>query len=323
MNRRDLLVLGSFAALPLAARAAQTLHLPVIATLSPGFPTWDAVIAGLKDGLRELGYVEGSTVEIKARWGLGKPETLPALAEELVRLNVNEIVALARPAINAARLATTVLPIVAIDLVSDPVAAGFVASFAEPKGNVTGLFLDQPELTGKWLGFIKEVAPDAKRIAVLWDTNTGEDQVRAISEVAKAISVDLQVLKFRNATEMQIVLVTNLKDRPDGLVQLGSPLINELSSRVASSAAAYRIPAISMYRSFCENGGLMSYGPNLSIWSHRLAGYVATILKGAKPENVPVEKPTNFEFVVNLKVAKSLGIDVPPEILAAANNVIE
>ena len=146
MNRRDLLVLASFAALPLAARATPTPHLPVIATLSPGFPTWDVVFAGLKDGLRELGYVEGSTVDIKARWGLGKPETLPALAEELVRLNVNVIVALARPAINAARLATTVLPIVAIDLVSDPVAAGFVASFAEPKGNVSDWTKSTPTL---------------------------------------------------------------------------------------------------------------------------------------------------------------------------------
>lgn len=277
MNRRDLLVLAALTVAPRAVSAQQALKLPVIGVLNPGFPTYDAASSGLMDaqrelgldGLRELGFVDGATVRIEARWGLGKPELLPAFAEELVRLNVDVILAVARTAINAARSATTVLPIVAIDLESDPVAAGFITSYKAPRGNITGLFLDQPELTGKWLQLIREIVPGARRIAVLWDSNTGEDQLRAILAVAKAIPVDVQVIQIRNATEMKSALSASLKAQPEALVQLGSPLILQLSNTIAGMAAQYRIPAISMFRAFSENGGLMSYGPDLSVWFRR------------------------------------------------------
>ena len=323
MNRRDLLVLAALTVAPRAVSAQQALKLPVIGVLNPGFPTYDAASLGLMDGLRELGFVDGATVRIETRWGLGKPELLPAFAEELVRLNVDVILAVARTAINAARLATTVLPIVAIDLESDPVAAGFITSYKAPRGNITGLFLDQPELTGKWLQLIREIVPGARRIAVLWDSNTGEDQLRAILAVAKAIPVDVQVIQIRNATEMKSALSASLKAQPEALVQLGSPLILQLSNTIAGMAAQYRIPAISMFRAFSENGGLMSYGPDLSVWFRRLARQIAAILKGAKPADIPAEMPINFALVVNLKAAAALGISIPQDILSSADAVIE
>jgi putative ABC transport system substrate-binding protein len=295
----------------------------MIGVLNPGFPTNDAAGAGLTDGLRELGFVDGTTVRIETRWGLGKPETLPAFADELIQLHVDVIVAVARPAINGARLATTTLPIVAIDLESDPVAAGFIFSFQAPRGNITGLFLDQPELTGKWLQLIREIVPGARRIAVLYDANTGEDQLHAILAAAKAIPIDLQVIRFRNSTEMESALSANLKAQPEALVQLGSPLIVQLSHIIAGMAAQYRIPAISMFRAFSENGGLMSYGPDLSVWFRRLARQIAAILNGAKPADIPAETPINFELVVNLKTAAALGVSVPQDILSNANAVIE
>jgi ABC-type uncharacterized transport system substrate-binding protein len=173
MNRRDtMLALAAFGAAPLAAKA-----LPVIGFLHPALPSYTgpgASMVGLREGLREVGYVEGETIKIEARWGQGKAEALPGFAEELVRLKVDVLVAVAPPSVRAAQAATRDLPIVAYDLESDPVASGFVASLATPGGNITGLFLDSPSLTGKWLQLIREIIPDARRVAVLWDANTGD-----------------------------------------------------------------------------------------------------------------------------------------------------
>jgi putative ABC transport system substrate-binding protein len=329
MNRRDLLVLAGLAAAPRAIRAkkqakpAKQARLPVVGVLNPGFPNLAESSLGLVDGLRELGFVDGATVRIENRWGLGKPELLPAFAEELVRLKVDVILAVARTAINAARLATTILPIVAIDLESDPVAAGFIDSFKAPRGNITGLFLDQPELTGKWLQLIREIVPGARRVAVLWDANTSEDQLRAILAAAKAIQVNIQLIKFRNAAEMDGALSAGLQEQPNALVQLSSPLIIQLADHIASIVAGYRIPAISMIAQFPENGGLMSYGPDLPFWSRRLVRQIAAILKGAKPTDIPAEMPINFELVVNLKTATALGISIPSGILTVADRVID
>jgi putative ABC transport system substrate-binding protein len=273
--------------------------------------------------LRELGYVDGETVKIEVRWGQGRTETLPTFAAELVRLKPAVIVAIGRPSIEAARAATKELPIVALDLESDPIASGYVASWAAPGGNLSGLFLDLPGLTGKWMQLIREVVPEARRIAVLWDATTGEYQLRAISAVAKTASVDLQVLEFRNAASMENALGAGLKERPQALIQLGSPLISQLGKRIAEIVAAHDVPAISQFRSFSEGGGLMSYGPVLSAWFRALGPYVSAILKGAKPATLPVEQPTNFELIVNAKAAAALGIKVPQSILLGADEVIE
>ena len=327
MNRRDtVLALVALGAVPLAAKAQQARKLPAIGYLNPGFPGLTSVgltVTGLREGLRDIGYVEGETIKIEYRWGLGQPETLPGLAEELVRLKVDVLVAAGPPSVKAAKGATADLPIVAVDLESDPVASGFVANLAMPGRNITGLFLDLPGLAGKWLQLVREVVPGARRIAVLWDASTGPYQLRAITAAAKALSVDLQVLEFRDSDEMGSALRAGLKERPQAIVQLGSPLINQLAPRIADFLATHRLPGISPFRAFSESGGMISYGPNLSILYRRLGPYISKILNGAKPRDLPVEQPTNFELVVNLKAAKALGITVSKEMLLRADEVIQ
>jgi putative ABC transport system substrate-binding protein len=326
MNRRDsVLALLALASAPFAADAQQPGKIPVIGFLHPGFPegAGNNTYLGLREGLREIGYVEGVTIKIETRWGLGKPATLPGFAAELVRLKVDAIVAVGPPSVVAAKQATGTLPILAVDLETDPVAAGFVASFARPGGNITGLFLDLPGLTGKWLQIIRDVLPDAKRIAVLWHAPTGPYQLRAIATAAKAASIDLQVLEFREGTELQAALNSSLKRRPQALIQLGSPLINNAAKQIAEFSAKHRLPGISQLRSFPDNGGLMSYGPNLSILMARIAPLVAKMLKGAKPGDLPVEQPTHFEMIVNMKTAKALGVKIPQSLLLRTDQVIE
>ena len=331
MRRREFIaaLTGATVGWSLEARGQRARKIPVIGFLTPGFPpgpnvTSASTFAYFIDGLRKAGYVDGETVRIEARFAQGKPETLAGFAEEFVGLKVDVLIATARPSIEAAKAATRDIPILAFDLESDPVASGYVASLAAPGGNITGLFLDAPGLAGKWLQQIREVVPDARKIAVLWDASTGEFQLRALSAAAKAISVDLQVLEFRGATGMQSALVTGLKERPQALIQLGSPLINQLANRIAEITTTHRMPAISMFRNFPENGGLMSYGPVLPIWYHLLATrYVAAILKGAKPADMPVDRPTLFELVLNVKAATAMGLTISTGLLAQADEVIE
>jgi putative ABC transport system substrate-binding protein len=325
MRRRDFIIFAALAALPLRARA-QTLNLPVVGFLHPGFRAFTGPTSSFdqtKEGLRKIGQIDGETVRLEPRWGEGKTEALPALAMELVRLKPAVIVAVGRPSIEAARAATKELPIVALDLESDPVASGYVASWAAPGGNITGLFLDLPSLTAKWLQLITDVVPAARQIAVLWDVTTGESQLRALSAAVKAKSLDLQVLEFRNAATMESVLATGLEQKPHALIQLGSPLINQLGNRIAEIVSAHNTPSISQFRSFAEGGGLMSYGPVLPAWFRALAPYVSAILKGAKPAAMPVEQPINFELVVNAKAAALLGVKIPQPLLLGADLVIE
>ena len=319
MNRREFITLlgGAAVTWPLAARAQQ----PAIGFLNPGFRSnvWTALIGGLRD----IGYVDGETIKIEPRWALGRPETLPGLAQELVRLKAEVIVAVGRPSIEAVRAATTDLPIVAVDLESDPVESGFVASLARPGGNLTGLFLDLPSLCGKWLQLIGEAVPGIAIIAVLWDSKTGSHQLNAMKAAARMMSVDLMAVEFHDSVGLDAALNAGLKERPQVLIQLGSPLINQLANRIADTLASYRVPSISPFRSFPENGGLLSYGPDLTNMYYRVAPYVSRILKGAKPSDLPIERPIKFEFVINLKTARSLGITIPPTLLALADDVIE
>jgi putative ABC transport system substrate-binding protein len=308
--------------------AQQVRKVPVIGYLHPGFPEQaigpSQAMIHLRDGLTEIGYTEGQTFEIQARWGRGKPEALAGLAEDLVRLRVDILVAVARSSIEAAKAATKELPIIAVDLESDPVASGFVRSLAAPGGNLTGLFLDLPNLSAKWLQLVREVAPQARRIGVLWDNSTGPYQLDAIRAAAKAIPVDLQILEFRDAAGMENAMSTSLRGQPDALIQLGSPLINQAADRIVEFATENHLPAISPFRSFVDAGGLMSYGPNLPIMFHRaLPSYVSKILQGAKPADLPVEEPTHFELVINLKAAKALTLSIPTAMLARADEVIE
>ncbi len=327
MNKRDtIFTLAALTAAPLAVHAQQTTRVPVIGFLHPGFPDiagTNPAAAALRKSLRPFGFIEGETIKIEYRWGEGKPENLAGRAAELVRLKVDSIIAVGRVSILAAKAATSAIPIVGVDLEADPVASGFVASFARPGGNITGLFLDQASMAGKSLQLIREVLPDAQRFAVLWDVNTGPYQRDAITAAAKAMSVELRILEFRELAGLESLLTHGLKDRPHAMVQLGSPLFSQFGGRIAEFLAPHRLPGISQHREFSTNGGLMSYGPNRTLFFERLGSYVARLVKGARVGELPVEQPTHFEFLVNLKAAKALGIKFPISTLTRADEVIE
>ncbi len=328
MNRRDtVLALAALGAAPLATYAQQARRIPVIGFLDPRSAGANAAAnsayGALRAGLRANGYIEGETIRIEARWAQGKPEALPGLAQELIQQKVDIIVAVSLPSIMAAKAATADLPIVATELQIDPVASGLVESLRRPGGNITGLFLNHADLAAKWLQLVKEIVPGARRIAVLRDATTGPYQIGAITAAAKTMAVSLQVLEFRDAAGIQGALNAGLKDRPEALVQLSSPLINAASKTIAGFLATHRLPGISPFRAFADNGGLLSYGPNLPIMFRGLAIYISKILKGAKAGDLPVEQPTHFEFIVNLKTARALGIKLPQTVLVRADEVIE
>ncbi len=247
---------------------------------------------------------------------------LPGLAQELVALKVDVLVALAPAAVRAAKQASATLPIVALDLEGDPIASGFAASLNRPGGNLTGLFLDHPQIAGKWLQLLSEVVPGALRIAVLWDMSTGDSQMHAITAAAKTLSVELTLLGFRDGGEMPSVLESSLKARPQALVLLGSPLVFQRAQSLAVFCARNRLPAISPFRNFAQSGGLMSYGVNFPLLNRQLAPYVVKIFKGARPGDLAIEQPSHFEFVINQKAAKALGLSIAQAVLMRADEVI-
>ena len=324
--RRRLLIAGSASALAQAslARAQQAQTVPLIGFLHPGIPDPRApTFVALADGLRDSGYIEGKNVKVEARWAMGKPEMLPQLARELVQLRAAVLVATARPSIEAARAATTVLPIIANDLESDPVASGFVTNLARPGGNLTGFFLDAPTLCGKWLQQIGEIVPNVKKIAVLWDSTTGKYQLDAMTAAAGTNSVDVSVMEFRDNAGLEKALDLGLRQGPQAVIQLGSPLTRQAGSRIAEILSSRRMPGMSQFRTFPDGGGLISYGPDLPDLYRRLGAYVSKVLQGARPGDLPIERPNKFELVVNLKTAKALQLTIPGTLLASADDVIE
>jgi putative tryptophan/tyrosine transport system substrate-binding protein len=325
MRRREFItLLGDTAAWPLAALAQQAQRVPIIGFLHPGFsdsgsPAFDA----LREGLREGGYVEGDNVKLEARWARGRPELLPQLTQELTQLRPAILVATARPSIEAAIAATTTIPILANDLESDPVASRYVESLAHPGGNLTGMFLDAPSLCGKWLQQIGDIVPNVTRVAALWDATTGTYQLDAMTAAAKGRSIDLVVLEFRDNAGLETALQSGLAQGPQAVIQLGSPLTRQAGARIAEILSARRIPGISQFRTFPDGGGLMSYGPDLIQLYRRTGTFVSKILHGARPADLPIERPTKFELVINLKAARALGLEVPDKLLALADEVIE
>jgi putative ABC transport system substrate-binding protein len=326
MNRRELIALlaGTGIMLPEPIEAQQAQKVPVVGFLHPGFlesgsPGFDA----LQQGLRDVGYIVGDNIGLESRWARGRPEMLPQLAKELVQLRADVLVVTARPSIEAARAATAELPIVADDLESDPIASGFIENLAHPGGNLTGFFLDAPSLCSKWLQQVREVLPGVKKIAVLWDATTGRYQLDAISTAAKTMSIEVQVMEYRDSEGMLTALELGLKGTPQAVIQLGSPLANQGAPRVAQILFARRIPGVSQFRTFADGGGLMSYGPDLIHLFRRLGSYVSKILRGARPADLPIERPTKFELVINLKAAKALGLEMPATLLGSADEVIE
>jgi len=325
MDRRTFLgtLTISLLAVPLATEAQQAGRVPVVGILNSGAGPRSLTIDTVRQGLRELGYIEGQTIGFDIQFAAMKQEAFSGLAADLVRRRADVLLAGGPAAVRAAKDATTTIPIVALDLESDPVQAGFARSLAHPDGNVTGCFLDQAGLTGKWLELIREAAPGTRRVAVLVDMTTGPWQVAAIKAAAKKLRIELQVLEIRSPGELDHTLGTGALGGARALVQLSSPIFDNSAKRIADSTAKHHVPAISMFRSFAIAGGLMSYGPNQREYYKRLAVYIDKILKGARAADLPIEEPTKFDFVINLKTAKALGLTIPPSVLLRADQVIQ
>ena len=316
--------LGTLVA-PLAAKAQQAGKIYRIGAVSGGssFAEGTQLLMALRQGLRDVGYVEGQNLVLERRNAEGRYDRFPEFIDELVRLRV-DVIRVGGPAgARAAQQATTTTPFVVIDLESDPVESGFVASLSRPGGNLTGLFLDMPELTGKWLELLKEAAPEISRVAVLWDSTTGTTQVRATEEGARALALRAQTFAVGGPAYFNSVLDAVRKTRPGGLVVLSSPLLLHERKRLADFASKSRLPAISMFREFADAGGLMAYGPNFIDMNRRVGTVIDRILKGAKPADVPIERPTKFELIINAKTAKALGLMIPQSLLIRADQIIE
>lgn len=319
------LIATSLIGAPLLSRAQPTPKAAVVGVLmsAPDTPISRKTFDVLRQALADLGYVEGRNLVVDARWTGGRPEVLSSSAVELVRRKVDVLYAIGPAAVRAASLATRDIPIVGMDLESDPVKAGWVRSLGRPGGNITGLFLDLPGLTGKWLELLREVVPRVRRIALLWDPTTGPSQLAAIQAVAKGLGIELQVLEVPASDNLQGALETMLRGGARALAMLSSPLVRATSQQIAEFTLQNKMPAISPFRAFADFGGLMSYGPEFEDFFRRSAGYADKILKGASPANLPIEQPKNFEFVINLKSAKTLGLTVPQSLLLRADEVIQ
>jgi putative ABC transport system substrate-binding protein len=311
-------------ALSFPVEAQQPKNVPRIGFLSATSPSAIAArVEAFRRGLRELGYVEGKNIVIEWRYAEGKLDRLSELAAELVRLKVDVIVSAGPPLTRAAKEATAIIPIVmAMD--TDPVGNGFVASLARPGGNITGLSTLFPEISGKRLELLKEIIPKLSRVAV-FGTSTTPSTTPTLIEIelaAGALKVKLQYLDVLDPKDIETAFRAANKARAQAFLMLGSPILDSERAHVADLAVKSRLPAIYPQTEFTEAGGLMYYGANTPELFRRAATYVDKILKGRTPADLPVEQPMRFEFVVNLKTAKQIGLTIPPNVLVRANRVI-
>ena len=309
---------------PLAADAQQAGKVPRIGFLFYGSPGPSPELDAFRQGLRELGYVEGQSITIEYRFASGRVERLPELAAELVRLKLDVIVTPATPASQAAKQATSTIPIV-FAAVADAVGAGLVANFARPGGNITGFTSISAELGGKRLELLKELAPKASRVAVLYNPADRSNVLvlKELQESAPALGLTLQPLEVRGAGEFEGAFAAMTRQRAHALFGAAGILTFEHRKAVVDLAAKSRIPAMWGHRQFVEAGGLMSYAVNFYDQIRRTATYVDKILKGRKPTDLPVEQPTKFELIINLKAAKQIGLTIPQSVLYRADKVIK
>jgi putative tryptophan/tyrosine transport system substrate-binding protein len=314
-------------ALGMTAEAQQPKKIPRIGYLSAGDPASESPRSEvIRLALRELGYVEGQNIAIEYRYSHGKNDRASELAAELVRLRVDVIVvAGGDPWIRAAKNATKTIPIVMVGVGADPVEAGLVESLARPGGNVTGITNLGPELGGKRLELLKEAVPKLARVAVLYDPaspGTAREMQELLPVAARALGLTVQAWDLRAADGFEKVFASLSKQRPDGLYVLAGPLVRANGKRIADFALKSRLPSMYAIRESVDAGGLMYYGADVADSYRRVAYYVDRILKGTKPADLPVEQPTKFELVINLKTAKQIGLTIPPEVLARANRLI-
>ena len=326
MDRR--MFLGTLAGgllAPLAAEGQAPAKVPRIGFLSASSPMDNPrLLEAFRQGLRDLGYVDGQSIAIEYRFAEGRPERLPALATELVRLKVDVIVAQGASVAEAAKQVTSTVPIV-FGATGDPIGAGHVASFARPGGNITGLASIAPEVVGKQLELLKEVAPKVFRVAVLQNpsNHTHPFVLQQAEGAARALGLQLHILQAGSPAEIDAAFAEMRSQRAGGILVLRDPLDLGQRTQIAALVAKSRVPAVYGTREAAEAGGLIAYGASVPFMYRGAASYVDKILRGAKPADLPVEQPTKFELVINLKTAKALGLTIPPSLLQRADQVIE
>jgi len=323
MDRRAFIgtLTGGFLAAPLAADAQRTTRVPRIGILgSHDVPFWQS----FREGLRELGYVEGSTITIEYRWAGEREDRFPELASELVRLGVDAIVTWGTPAALAAKTATNTIPIV-MAASGNPLGTGLIASLARPGGNITGSSSLNLELEGKGLQLLKEIVPKLSRVAVLWNPGNPVhgDLLDSTRAAAAPLAVELQLVPLQSLADLESVFARIHTARPHALIVLSDNFFVLERKRIVDFTAKIRLPAVYSVSVFADVGGLMVYGVNYHALFRRAATYVDRILKGTKPADLPVEQATAFELIINLKTAKALGLTIPPSLLARADQVIE
>ncbi len=325
MKRREFMLAlgGAAASVPFATRAQQR-SMPVIGYFHFATPEYTPTASSFLQGLREIGYVEGQNVAIEYRWAEGQYGRLPAMAAELVGRKVDLIAAFGPPLARAAKNATATIPIV-FEVGNDAVAAGLVASLARPGGNATGLSILFTEVTPKRLELLCDLIPQASTIALLVNPNspTAEPSIRGAQEAARAKGVQLSVLNASSETEIDAAFATFVNTPADGLVIAADPFFDARHHLLIAPAARYKIPTIYFSRNSVAAGGLISYGSSLSEAYRQMGIYAGRILKGEKPADLPVEQPTKFELIINLKTANALGLTVPPKLIFTADEVIE
>jgi putative ABC transport system substrate-binding protein len=312
------MIIGISTSLP-AADPPQSRKTPRVGVLSPSA---DSFLDAFKQGLRDLNYIEGRNIVLEYRSAEGRIDRLSELAAELVRLKVDVIVAITSPAVRAAKQATSTIPIV-MGGVDDAVEQGFVVSLARPGGNITGTSWLNPELSGKRLELLKEAFPKVSSVAVLREAVGGASSLRATMEAARVLGVQLQILELRDPNELDSAFTAMTRERTGALVVLPGLMITAYMRQIVDLAGNARLPVIFPDGQFVEAGGLMSYGPSLPDLYRRAATYVDKILKGGKPAELPVERPTTFELAINLRTAKQIGVTIPQSVLYRADKVMK
>jgi putative tryptophan/tyrosine transport system substrate-binding protein len=324
MNRRDtvfaLLALG---AMPLAAEAQQARKtVPRLGVLLFGTPETDPNLGAFHKGLRNLGYVESQNIAIEYRYASGKPERLPELAAELVATRPNVIFVLGGDVAPFARAATSTIPIVMAVSV-DPAQTGLVASLAKPGGNITGVTFVSSDIAAKRLQFLKEAAPRVSRVAVIWNPDHVDPEYRETQKAAQSMGLQIQSLEVRDAGDFKAAFQSAITARAEAVIVVSSRLMLVNRRRIVDFSAEHHVLLVSGWELWAREGALFSYGPDLDLITQRSASYVDRILKGAKPADLPVERPTKFDLVINLKTAKTLGLTIPQSLLVSADKVID
>jgi putative ABC transport system substrate-binding protein len=326
LRRREFITLlgGAVAAWPLAAQAQQAPEVPRVGFVYAGSKAAAAVrIEAILSGLRVSGYAPPAQVEIVARTAEGDPAQIAPLVAEVIAKNVNVFIVNGPVVLRAAHLATRTIPIIALDLETDPVAGGVAASLARPGGNITGVFLDFADFTAKLMEMLVESNPKLSRAAVLWDASTGTVQIESVKKAAENLNVELDVLEVQRPSDFDTAFLMANQRGASAMVMLSSPLIAPNVQVLAELALRHRFPAITLFPDFARAGGLLAYGPNL-LSLHQLTGVLAgKVLRGANPSELPIERPTKFETVLNMRTARALGITIPTSLLLRADEVIE